>query len=213
MKTGTLIFLVLYGVIQPLTGQFTQLEFFSGATKTDVTLLSSIGLNHKNTLQLTTLAFFQRFREEENSVFDEIGLQPTLFWNLHKNVALGPSIYYNSFSGYSERLSARLTLKNKQLLFVALPTLAYSEQKKASYAELFAQVQIQVPVSQKLSFWLNGQFLTVWDEFKIHARSYQQLRLGISLHDHQVGIGLDMDQYGTQPVNKSSLGLYYRRIL
>ncbi|MCK0192495.1 hypothetical protein [Arenibacter sp. F20364] len=201
------------GFASNLQAQFTQLELFSGFDKTDFTLYSSYTINKSQTLSINTLAFFQKFKDEENQVFDEIGVQPTLFWNINKHIAIGPSLYYNSFAGYSERLSAKFTLKKSQVLFVLIPTVAHSEQKDAGYAEAFAQFQLNAPINDKVSLWLNGQFLTVWDEFKTHSRSFQQLRAGVSINGHQFGIGVDFDQYGPNPIKKSSFGLYYRKTL
>ena len=201
------------GFANYLQAQFTQVELFSGFDKTDFPLYSSYTINKSKTLSINTLAFFQKFRDEENQVLDEAGVQPTVFWNINENISIGPSLYYNSFSGYSERLSAKFTVKNSRVLFVIIPTVAHSEQKAASYAETFAQFQFNTPINKKVSLWLNGQFLTVWDEFKTHSRSFQQLRSGVSFNGHQFGIGLDFDQYGPNPIKKSSFGLYYRKTL
>jgi hypothetical protein len=205
--------LFILGFAQNSNAQFTQVELFSGFDKTDFTLYSSYPINEKNTLSIATLAFFQKFNKKANEAFDEAGIQPTLFWNINKHIAIGPSLYYNSFAGYSERLSAKLTLKNPRVLFVIIPTVAHSEQKDAGYAEVFAQFQFNSPINDKVSLWLNGQFLTVWDKFKTHSRSFQQLRAGVSFNGHQFGVGVDFDQYGPDPIGKSSLGLYYRKTL
>jgi len=204
--------LLIIGFLNPLQAQFTQVELFSGFDKTDFTLFSSYPINKSQSLSLNTLAFFQKFKKE-NEEFDEIGVQPTLFWNITKNIALGPSIYYNSFAGYSERLSAKYTFKNSQLFFVAIPTAAHSEQNSASYAELFVQIQYNRPLNDNISLWLNGQFLTIWDEFKQHSRSFQQLRVGVSIYEHQVGLGIDLDQFGLKPIEKFALGFYYRKTI
>jgi len=154
--------LLIFGFSNPTQAQFTQVELFSGFDKTDFTLFSSYTINKGQTLSLNTLAFFQKFIEE-NQEFDEIGVQPTLFWNINKYISIGPSLYYNSFSGYSERLSAKFTLKSSRVLLVIIPTVAHSEQTNESYAEAFAKFQLNTPINDNLSLWLNGQFLTVWD--------------------------------------------------
>ena len=205
-------FYLIIGFINPLPAQFTQVELFSGFDKTDFTLFSSYPINKSQTLSLNTLAFFQKFKNE-NEEFDEIGIQPTLFWNINKNISLGTSIYHNSFAGFSERISAKYTFKNSRLLLVLMPTLAHSEQKNASYFEVFAQFQYNQPLNDHLSLWLNGQFLTIWDEFKHHSRSFQQLRVGVSIHLHQVGLGIDLEQFGPQPIEKTAFGIYYRKTL
>ena len=169
-------------------------------------------IDKRQNLSITTLAFFQKFNGE-NQQFDEIGLQPTLFWNVSNNFSLGPSIYYNSFAGLSERISARVILKSLNLSAVLMSTVAHSEQNNNIYTEGFAQIQYNKVLSKNLSLWLIGQFLTIWNDFKVHSRSYQQLRIGMSLSDHQIGIGLDLDQYGSRPIEKSSYGIYYRKNL
>ncbi|NER17571.1 hypothetical protein [Spongiivirga citrea] len=208
-----IVSLISIGLVHHLQAQFTQVELFSGFDKTDFIFLSSSTLNARQTLSLNTLAFFQRFKDKESQGFDEIGVQPTLFWNISKNIAIGPSLYYNSFAGYSERLSAKFALKNSHVLFVIISTVAHSEKTGTSYAEAFAQFQLNIPTNDKTCLWLNGQLLTVWNEFKTHSRSYQQLRAGVSFSEHQFGIGLDFDQYGLKPIEKSSFGMYYRKTL
>ncbi|WP_108805593.1 hypothetical protein [Aquimarina sp. Aq107] len=196
-----------------LQAQFIQVELFSGFDKTDFTLYSSYTINKSETFSINTLVFFQRFKDKENQSFDEIGIQPTLFWNINKHISLGPSIYYNSFSGYSERFSAKFTLKNPQVSFVAIPTIAHSEQTNENYAETFIQLQLNTLINNKISLWLNGQFLTVWDEFVRHSRSFQQLRIGLLFKEHQFGVGADFDQFGQKPIKKSSFGMYYRKTI
>ncbi|WP_190810651.1 hypothetical protein [Flagellimonas sp. S3867] len=202
---------VIMGFVGALQAQFAQLELFSGFEKTDFTLFSNYSIDSNNTVSIATLAFFQKFREKENQIFDEVGVQPTLFWNINENFSLGPSLYYNSFGGFSERLSGKFTLKTSSTLLVVIPTVAYSEKKDAGLGEIFAQFQIQIPLSKTISLWLNGQFLTVWDKLKSHSRSFQQLRFGTSYKGHQLGLGVDFDQYGSKPIQKSSFGLYYRK--
>ncbi|MCK0107909.1 hypothetical protein MWU58_01255 [Flavobacteriaceae bacterium S0825] len=201
------------GFANYLQAQFTQVELFSGYNKTDFTLYSSYAINESKTLNINTLAFFQKFNDKEYEDFDEVGIQPTLFWSINKNITIGPSLYYNSVAGYSERLSAKITLKNSRIVFVIIPTIAHSEQTNHSYAEAFAQFQFNKPINDKISFWFNCQFLTVWDDFKTHSRSFQQLRAGVSYKGHQLGIGLDFDQYGQTHLEQSSFGVYYRKTL
>jgi len=200
---------LIIGFINPLQAQFTQVELFSGFDKTDFTLFSRYPINKSQTLSINTLAFFQKFKQE-NQEFDEIGIQLTLLWNITKNIAIGPSMYYNSFAGYSKRLSAKYAFKNSRLMLVLMPTIAHSQQTNNSYAEVFLQIQYNKPLNDNISLRLNGQFLTIWDAFKTHSRSYQQWRFGVSFDDVQVGFGLDMDQYGLKPINKTAFGLYYR---
>ncbi len=214
MKKIVIITSVLVlGFAHTSPAQFTQVEQFTGVHKTDFTLYSSYPINKSQTLSIGTLAFFQKFHEAESEDFDEVGVQPTLFWNINQSISIGPSLYYNSIAGYAQRLSTKFTLKSSRLLVVVMPTVGHYQQTKKGYAEAFSQFQFNTPVNDKISIWLNGQFLTVWDKFERHSRSFQQLRAGISIKGHQFGVGADFDQYGPEPLEEFSFGCYYRTIL
>ncbi len=205
--------LISIGFASDLQAQFTQIELFSGFDKTDLTSYSSYFINDNKSLSINTLAFFQKFRHEANQGFDEAGVQPTLFWNINTSIAVGPSLYYNSVAGYSERLSAMFSFKRSEFLLVIIPSIGHSQQTHGGYAEAFAQFQFSRPLNDKISLWINGQLLTVWDKFTTRSRSFQQWRTGVSYNGHQLGIGFDFDQYGPQPIQKSSFGIYYRKTL
>ncbi len=211
MKNATLTFVLLTFVITTtLHGQFTQVEFFQSLDKTTFNLFSSHYINDGKSLNLATLGFFRKYRSNENQDFSEVGIQPTLFWDFSKIFSIGPSLYYNSIAGFSQRISAKYTSKNERLLIILIPTIEYSQQEENIYAETFAQFQFNVPIKKSISFWVNGQFLYVWDAFKTHSRSFQQLRTGISLRRHQFGVGLDLERYGPKAVSTKAIGLYYK---
>ncbi|MGD1947930.1 MAG: hypothetical protein ACFB0A_17125 [Croceivirga sp.] len=210
---GHISLVLILSFASALQAQFTQLELFSGFEKTNFTLFSNYPIDNNNTLSVSTLTFFQRYGEEENQIFDEVGVQPTVFWNINETFSFGSSLYCNSFGGFSERLSSKLTLKTSNALLLVIPTLAYSEKKNTGLGEVFTQVQIQKPLSKNTLLWFNAQFLTVWDKFKSHSRSFQQLRLGIAYEGHQLGLGLDVDQYGPDPITQSNFGIYYRKTI
>jgi hypothetical protein len=214
-KIIALVSLLPLGFVKPLLAQFAQLELLSGYQKTDFSLYASHVFDQHESLSLATLSFFQIFHEKENTHFSEVGVQPTLFWNANKHLSLGSSLYYNSVAGYSKRLSVKYTVNNARLLIVIIPSVGYSiaNDKEAVYAETFVQFQYNTLINKKITFCVNGQFLTVWNVFNIHSRSFQQLRTGVCIKGHQLGVGLDLDQYGSRPITKSSYGLYYRKSL
>lgn len=205
--------LLAFAFVQPSSAQFTQIELFSGVKKIDFSLYSSKVLLQKNKLSLATLAFFHKFKTNKN--LDEIGVQPTVFWNANKSFSIGPSFYYNSMAAYSNRLSVKYTFKNSKLLLAVIPSIGHTRgnMKEKLYAEFFTQFQYCTPIKKNIKLYMNGQFLTVWKSFKNHARSFQQFRIGLSVQTHQVGIGLDLDQYGALILQKSTYGFYYRKTI
>ncbi|WP_394746869.1 hypothetical protein [Spongiimicrobium salis] len=195
MKKAEVISVVFrIGFVRTLQARFDQPGLFSGFKKRDFALLSSL-IHNSTALSVSILAFFQKFRNEERQIFDEVGVHPTLFWNSNEMISIGPSCYDKNFGGFSERLSAKFTPKNSKDVFIVIPTVTYSKKKHASSAALFAQ------------------FLAVWDKFKIRSISFQQLRLGLYYKRHPLGLGADFEQYGSKPIQKSPFGCYYRKTL
>ena len=98
--------------------QFTQLELASGAKKTDFTSFSFTPITQNAAFSIATLAFFQKFHQQEEIIFDELGVQSTLYWNINKTISVGPGLYYNSVSGFSERLSVLYTIRSQHFVLI-----------------------------------------------------------------------------------------------
>lgn len=197
---------------QQATAQITQLELASGINKIDFSSFSIKPLNEKGTLSFSTLAFFQKFHHEEDFIFDEAGVQATAYWNFSKSISVGPSLYYNSVAGFTERLSFLISKKRGKFVFIAVPSIVHSENTNLINGELFIQMQFMQPLKKEWNFLAYAQMLTNWDKFSIHARSFQQLRIGLSHNNNQFGIAVDFDEYGNTPVTKTSIGVFVRKV-
>src|SRR5215470_14156274 len=79
---------------------FTQFELTTGFYKSDFSSLTIKSLGDKNKFSISTNAFFQKFYREQDFLFDETGVQTSVYWNLTKNLGVGPSLYFNSVSGF-----------------------------------------------------------------------------------------------------------------
>lgn len=211
-KVKTVLALSLLIFSQKTIAQFSQLEFASGITKTDFTSFSIRPINDEKTLSISTLAFFQKFHEKENTIYDELGVQTTVFWNFSKNISIGPSLYYNSVSGFSERISLLLSTKTKGFSLTVIPSIAHLDLSNFINGELFIQIQLAQPLKKEWYALLSATMLTHWDKFSTHSRSFQQLRVGFSHKRTQFGLATDFDQYGKEPIKKSSIGLFVRKI-
>ncbi|WP_172435955.1 hypothetical protein [Sediminicola luteus] len=191
--------------------QITQLEFASGMAKTDFTYFAAQPMNEKETWSLATLAFFQKYHEHENFIFDELGVQTTAFWQLSNSISIGPSLYYNSVSGFSERISLLFGFRTKHLSLKIIPSIAHMELTHFINGEIFLQLTFTQPLKKEWQFMCHATILTHWDKFEVHSRSFQQLRAGISYKNNQFGLAVDLDRYGNQPIQRTSMGLYLRK--
>ncbi len=212
-KITTILPLLILIFNQNSNAQFTQLEFASGRAKTDFTAISMQTIDPKKTFAISTLAFFQKFHEEENIIFDELGVQTTFFWNFSKSISIGPSLYYNSVSGFSERISLQFATKSKRISFVAIPSIAHMESTNFINGELILQMQYTQPIHEHWNVVVSAMLMSHWDKFSTHSRSFQQVRTGLSYKTTQFGLAADFDQYGKSPTKKTSIGFFVRKIV
>ena len=192
--------------------QITQLELASGLKKTDFTSFSLRELSPNAKFSVGTLAFFQKYHQEESLMFDEAGVHSTIYWNINQAISIGPGLYYNSVAGFSQRLSILYAIKSQHFVLTAIPTIAHVEQTGLINGELFLQMQLTLPIKEDWQILLSAQTLTNWEKLSYHARSFQQLRFGVDKQATQFGLAIDFDQYGDSPVNRTSLGVFVRKI-
>ncbi|WP_121065447.1 hypothetical protein [Maribacter vaceletii] len=211
-KTHVILIFFFLVISQKVVAQFTQLEFASGIGKTDFTSFSNRPIDDKKTFSILTLAFFQKYHNKENIIFDELGVQTTAFWNFSKSISIGPSLYYNSVAGFSERISLLFNVKTKRFSLVVIPSVAHLEVSNFINGELVVQIQLTQPLKKEWNALLSAQILTHWDKFSIHSRSFQQIRTGLSYKTTQFGLAADFDQYGKNPITKTSIGFFVRKI-
>jgi hypothetical protein len=213
MKKIVLIFAVaVITFCQKTEAQVTQLELVAGFYKSEFSSFSMKPLNEKKTFSFSTLAFFQKYHRSEDLIFDETGVQATAYWNFSKAVSMGPSLYYNSAAGFSERFSFLVFKGGDKIVFIAVPSIVYTENTNDINGDLFIQIQFMQPLKKEWSFIGYTQLLTNWNKFSTHSRSFQQLRIGLSHNNNQFGIAADFDQYGEKPITKTTIGVFVRKV-
>lgn len=213
MKKTSIYFttILLIMICQQSVSQITQLEIATGNNKTDFTLLSIKPLDENGKFSISTLGFFQKYHHSENFNFDEVGVQTSLFWNLTKSISIGPTIYYNSVAGFTERITLLINKRTGRFNYTIIHAVVHSNITNNIGAEVFVEMQYIQPIKNKLNFLIYTKLLTNWQEFKVHSRSYQYLRVGLSKNNNQFGLALSFDEYGNIPIEKKSFGIFIRK--
>ena len=211
-KSALLFSFTLFIFSKSITAQVTQLELTMGFNKSDFSSFTIKSLDDKNKLSISTLAFFQKFYRKEDFLFDETGVQTSVYWNFTKNLSVGPSLYYNSVSGFSEKLSFRIFKGGSHFVFVAIPAIFHTEDDGSINGGLFFQLQYMKPIKREWNFWANTQVLTEWNRFSIHSRSFRQVRTGVAYKSNQFGAAADLDAYGHTLIWKNSIGIFVRKV-
>jgi hypothetical protein len=183
-----------------------------GFYKSDFSSSTIKPLDSKNKFSISTLAFFQKFYRKEDFLFDETGVQASVYLNFTKNLSVGPSLYYNSAAGFSEKLSFLIFISGSHLVFDAIPAVFHTENDGSINGGLFFQLQYMRRIKREWNFWANTQILTEWKSFSTHSRSFQQVRIGVTHKYNQFGAAADLDAYGHPQVWKKSIGIFVRKV-
>ena len=212
-KSALLFSFTLFILSKSIPAQVTQLELTTGFYKSDFSLFTTKSLDDKNKFSISTLTFFQKFYREHDFAFDETGVQPSVYWNFTKNLSVGPSLYFNSVSGFSEKLSFVIFIAGSHVACVAIPTIFHTENNGSINGGLFFQLQYMRSIKRDWNFLANTQILTEWNRFSIHSRSFQQVRIGVAYKkNNQFGAAADLDVYGHTQIWKKSIGIFVRKV-
>ena len=211
-KSALLLSFTLFIFSKSITAQITLFELTTGFYKSDFSSSTIKPLDSKNKFSISTLAFFQKFYREEDFPFDETGVQTSIYWNFTKNLSVGPSLYYNSAAGFSEKLSFLIFIGGSHLVFLAIPAIFHTEKDGNINGGLFFQLQYMTRIKREWNLWVNTQTLTEWNRFSIHSRSFHQIRIGVSYKNNQFGGPADFDVYGRTQILKKSIGLFLRKV-
>ena len=211
-NSAVLLSFTLFIFSKSITAQVTQLELTMGFYKSDFSSLTIKSLDDKNKFSISTLAFFQKFYRKEDFLFDETGVQTSVYRSFTKNLSVGPSLFFNSVSGFSEKLSFVIFIGGSHVACVAIPAIFHTENNGSINGGLFFQLQYMRSIKREWNFLANTQILTEWNRFSIHSRSFQQVRIGVAYKNNQFGAAADLDVYGHTQIWKKSIGIFVRKV-
>lgn len=200
--------------------QLNQIEATSGLHKSAVSHFSSLPAGLKSGAHINTLAFFQKYHRQQDYFLDEAGLQLTVLKQITPLLSAGPAIYYNSFAGMMEKFSLSYLQAGANYNIVITPSVGFSNKENSLISEIYFQIQYSKHLSDKWHLFTSFQGLSNWirlkseTEFQSHGRSFQYLRIGLAEdHDWQFGLAIDFDQYGPDPIQKTTPGIFLRKVI
>ena len=206
MRTFLTVLLSL--LFMTLQAQQVQTSLMSGPEKTNFQTLVVQPLGSNGNFTFTNLAFFQRYHDEEDQVYDDLGVQGAIFYNLSANLGVGPGLYYNSPSGLMSKVMLQLRESHGPLTLMATPGI-YRHENDFWGGEIFARATYIQPLDEQVALFAKASMLTTWDRFDDHGRSFLHLRIGPrfsgGLH---LGLGYDIDWYTPGRAEQRSAGVF-----
>lgn len=208
MRLTVLSFITTLVLSFTVQAQQVQTSLMSGLHKTDLQTFLVQPIDKEGTVTFTNLAFFQRYHESSDQLFDEMGVQGALLWNMTENLGVGPGLYYNNPKGFMPKMMFQTFHQFGPITLITNPAIYYHENGFTG-GELFGQATFIEEINDGLSLFIQLNGLTTWDRLEDHGRSYLQFRVGPRFRKGvQLGLVYDRDWYGPQKVMQSSLGIF-----
>lgn len=146
---------------------------------------------------------------EKGGIPDEIMNQVYLTYQVHHLFSFKGGLFYTNFGGYLPTFSLQFFMRKKNWTTIVAPRMDFA--RKNNY-EVFALVEFTPSLSQDIKLYTRLQGMSNFNK-ETHNRSYQQLRVGLTVKDYEVGAGLTLDEYGTLRRLHYNTGVFVRKML
>ncbi len=192
-------------------GQIGPLEFMAGdrylhyqhSVSRSFKPESTVGWQH-----IATLVKRYNTRIEKGGMQDELMNQAYLTLQIHQLLVIKGGLFYTHIGGYQPSVGLQFSSRNKHLSTMLSPRVDLTA--NGSY-EMFAMFEYFPSLSQNKKLYTRLQAMSNFSADH-HNRSYQQLRVGVSINTFQVGAGITFDQYGTSGTIYCNSGVFVRRV-
>ncbi|WP_290790701.1 hypothetical protein [Flavihumibacter sp. UBA7668] len=127
---------------------------------------------------------------------------------LHPSIKFLTGVFYSNATDYRSSIAISFSKKNRKTFYLISPRIDYS--KTFSY-ELFALIEYRFKFNKNLTGY--SRFQTMYNRSKDHNRSYQRMRFGLDFNTVQIGIGTNLEAYGSEHRIVTNHGMFLRKLL
>jgi hypothetical protein len=137
----------------------------------------------------------------------ELMNQAYLTTSISKSLTLLTGLFYNNVTGTRAAIGLQYARPVKHGLFVVVPR---ADIQHHGSAEIMSMLEYKPQISRKIKLYTRLQVMSNYGAYH-HNRSYQRLRLGISLREWQLGLAMNLDEYGRAPETRVNAGFFIRK--
>jgi hypothetical protein len=137
----------------------------------------------------------------------ELMNQAYLTTSISKSVTLLTGLFYNNVTGTRAAIGLQYARPFKNGLFVTVPR---ADLEHHGSVELMCMLEYRPTLGKNLKLYTRLQVMSNYGAYH-HNRSYQRFRLGVSLRHLQVGLGMNLDEYGRAPETRVNAGFFIRK--
>lgn len=138
---------------------------------------------------------------------NEVMNQVYLTTRLNQSFTLLTGVFYNNVIGIRTSVGIQYAKAFKNGLLVMVPR---ADVKKYGAVELMSMLEYQPVIGKSVKLYTRLQVMSNYGAYQ-HNRSYQRLRLGISIKDIQLGVGMHLDEYGKESRVNMNTGVFIRK--
>ncbi|WP_407527813.1 hypothetical protein PDL71_08045 [Lacibacter sp. MH-610] len=138
---------------------------------------------------------------------NEIMNQAYLTTNLSKSFTLLTGMFYTNVTGIRLAAGVQYALPFKNGLWVTVPRV---DIKDRGAVEIMSMLELQPPVSDKTKLYIRLQAMSNYGPFH-HNRSYQRFRFGVTINKTQIGVGVNLNEYGRASKTHVNTGIFVRK--
>jgi hypothetical protein len=136
---------------------------------------------------------------------DEIMSQVYLTYEVTPWLSAGAGTFYATGPGFSPSFSMQFRKKTRSLTVVAVPRV---DVRKAGSVELMTFVEYTPRITDSVSFYSRFQAMSNYTSRR-HNRSYQAIRIGVSIGKVRTGLALNVDEYGREAKTMHNAGVFF----
>lgn len=139
---------------------------------------------------------------------NELMNQAYIAMQLSKKFSLLTGMFYNNVNGIRASAGVQFAHSFKQGLFIMVPRM--DVQMNGSF-ELMGMLEYRPEISGMIKLYSRIQVMSNYGPYH-HNRSYQRLRLGLDIKDIQLGVAVNLDEYGYSANMKANTGVFIRKV-
>ncbi|ULQ54239.1 hypothetical protein [Flavihumibacter fluvii] len=138
---------------------------------------------------------------------NEVMNQAYITTSLNKHFTLLTGMYYNHVNGIRASAAVQFAWRFKNGLFIALPR---ADIQHRGSVDVMTMLEYQPLITKRIKLYTRLQVMSNYGPFQ-HNRSYQRLRLGVDIKGTQLGVGVNIDEYGRESTLNFNTGIFIRK--
>jgi peptidyl-tRNA hydrolase len=129
--------------------------------------------------------------------------------SLNRSFSLLTGMFYTNATGISVSAALQFVYPIKNGVVVLIPR---ADIRRHGSFELMAMLEYSPAIKNGLKLYTRLQAMSNAGPYQ-HNRSWQRLRIGVDLNGTQLGVGLNLDEYGKNGKIKINSGVFIRKLI